>query len=223
MTKKALVIGASGLVGSSLSRLLFDDETYDKIHILVRKSTNWIHDKLVEHVIDFEQLPFSSGIFQVDSIFCCLGTTINKAKTKEAFYRVDHDYVLDAGKLTAENNAKFLVISSMGANPKSMFFYSRVKGEMEQDLQKLKLPSLHIFRPSLLLGDRSEFRLSERLAAPFSRWFLKGPLKKYKPNQAQSVAQAMIHVSKEETLGFHIYDSTQIEKIAKRTEVTPKS
>jgi uncharacterized protein YbjT (DUF2867 family) len=216
MIKKALVIGASGLVGSSLTRLLCEDITYNEIHILVRKSINWKHNKLREHIIDFAQLALFTEQFKVNSVFCCLGTTIKKAKTKEAFYRVDHDYVLESGILAAEHNADFFVISSMGANPKSVFFYSRVKGVIEQSLQSLNLPSLHIFRPSLLLGDRSEFRFSERLATPFSKWFLRGPWETYKPNHAQTVAQAMIQASKEKALGLHIYDSTQIEKISKK-------
>lgn len=215
MTKKVLVLGASGLVGSNLTRLLCEDITYDEIHILVRKSTNWMHPKLTEHIIEFDQLALFAHRFKVDNVFCCLGTTIKKAKTKDAFYQVDHDYVLETGTLAAKYNAAFLVISSMGANPKSFFFYSRVKGKMEQSLQKLNIPSLHIFRPSLLLGDRSEFRLGEKLATPLSKWFLRGPWKKYKPNRAQSVAKAMISVSKENRSGMHIYDSTKIEQIAK--------
>jgi uncharacterized protein YbjT (DUF2867 family) len=216
MNKKALVIGASGLVGSSLTRLLCEDITYDQIHTLVRKSTNKKHTKLEEHIIEFDKLALSIEKFKVDSVFCCLGTTIKKAKTKEAFYQVDHDCVLEAGTLAAKHNAKFLVISSMGADPNSFFFYSKVKGKMEQSLQKLNLSSLHIFRPSLLLGERAEFRLGEKLATPFSKLFLRGPWKKYKPNHADSVAKAMIFASQKNTLGLHIYDSNKIEQIAKK-------
>lgn len=216
MSKKALVIGASGLVGSALTRLLCEDITYDEIHILVRKSTNWNHIKLKEHIIEFDQLALSTNSFKADSVFCCLGTTIKKAKTKEAFYQVDHDYVLEAGTLAVRHGAPFLVISSMGANPNSFFFYSKVKGKLEQSLQKLDLSSLHIFRPSLLLGNRSEFRLGEKLATPVSKLLLRGPWNKYKPNHAQSVAKAMVYVSKENISGLHIYDSTKIEQIAKK-------
>jgi uncharacterized protein YbjT (DUF2867 family) len=215
MTKKALILGATGLVGKALTSLLLDDETYNKIHILVRNHTDLINNRLVEHIIDFNQLSNHSDLFGVDHVFCCLGSTIKKAKTKEAFYRVDHDYVYEAAKLADKHQAAFLVISSIGANPNSMFYYSRVKGEIEQSLQKLTLPSLHIFQPSLLLGERKEFRFGEKIATPLSKLFLKGPLSRYKPIHVQQVAQAMIKVAKTSLKGSHIYSSEKIEKIAK--------
>jgi uncharacterized protein YbjT (DUF2867 family) len=211
--KRVLVLGASGLVGSILTRMLSDDITYDEIHILVRKPSNIVHNKLIEHVIDFDHLSRYSSLFKVNAVFCCLGTTMKIAKTKEAFYKVDHDYVIEAARLCLEHHARFLVISSMGADPQSLFYYSRVKGEMELSLKKMNLTSLFIFRPSLLLGDREEFRFGEAIAAPFSKWLLKGPLIRYKPNHARTVAKAMCTVAKLNDSGTYVYTSTDIEKI----------
>ncbi|WP_028777220.1 NAD-dependent epimerase/dehydratase family protein [Shimazuella kribbensis] len=213
MTKKALILGASGLVGNTLTNLLCNDIAYDEIHILVRRSLNFAHDKLIEHVINFEHLSSYSSLFEVNDVFCCLGTTMKRAKTKEAFYQVDHDYVLEAAKLASIHHAKFLVVSSMGADPHSMFYYSRVKGEMERSLQSLNLPVLYIFRPSLLLGYRAEFRFGETLVTPVSKWLLRGPLVRYKPNHAKTVANAMCTAAKLSNTGTHIYTSIDIEKI----------
>jgi uncharacterized protein YbjT (DUF2867 family) len=131
---------------------------------------------------------------------------------------VDHEYVHEAGKQAAKHQSTFHVISSMGANSDSMFYYSRVKGQMEHSLKKLELPSLHIYRPSLLLGDRKEFRLGEKLVAPISKLILRGPLHRFQPNHVSSVANAMLQVSKIGKIGVHVYESAQIENIAKRTD-----
>lgn len=213
MSKKALVLGANGLIGSALTRLLLSKRNYEQVHIAVRRQTNWDINTLIEHIIDFNQLSDYENIFQVHDVFCCLGTTIKKAKTKEAFYLVDHDYVVEAGELTAKKHATFLVVSSMGANPTSLFFYNRVKGQMENALQQLPLPSLHIFRPSLLLGERSEVRVSEKLVTPISKLLLRGPLRPFKPIHADTVANAMIYVANNPTFGNHIYSSEQMEQI----------
>src|SRR5690606_24320068 len=134
---------------------------------------------------DYYRLEEYADHFKVDDVFCCLGTTIKKAGSQNAFRRVDYDYPVALGKLAKSAGAKrFLVISAMGADARSNIFYSRVKGQMEEALKKMEFPALHIFQPSLLLGKRDEFRLGEKAAsvlAPAISPLLRGKMKKYKP------------------------------------------
>jgi uncharacterized protein YbjT (DUF2867 family) len=153
-----------------------------------------------------------------DDLFCCLGTTIAVAKSKEAFRRVDHDYPVKLATLARANGCdQFLLVSSIGANSASSVFYSRVKGEVEKDVTHLDFSGIHVFRPSLLLGERREVRLkeqiAEKVAAALSFTFV-GPLRQYKPIEASAVAAAMVEVAKQNRDGIHIYESEQILKIA---------
>ncbi|MFP7298167.1 oxidoreductase [Neobacillus niacini] len=215
--KSALVLGATGLIGKELVKILNESEQYEKIRLLVRRPIDLESAICEEHIIDFNELHKYTELFQVTDIFCCLGTTIKAAKTKEAFRKVDYDYPVAAAKLAKENGAeKVLVISSMGADPKSLFFYSRVKGDLEAALISLNLPSLHIFRPSLLLGERSEFRLGEKIAEKSSGVMNKlmiGPLLPYRGIQARKVAAAMSFVAQSKKLGNHVYLSNEIESM----------
>ena len=215
----ALIMGASGLVGRELVKILSQQKKYKRIHLLVRKSVEIPDTACEQHIIDFNQLTHYSELFQVTDVYCCLGTTIKKAKTKEAFRKVDFEYPIEAAKLAvAAGVEKFLIITSMGANPESTFFYNRVKGEVEESLTKFGLKSLHIFRPSLLLGERGEFRIGERIAAKASGvlgTFMKGPLRPYKAIQARTVAAAMLTVASFGKNGVHTYPSQEIEQLAK--------
>lgn len=217
MKKSALVLGATGLVGKELVNLLLQQDTYEKIHLLVRKPLATDNPKCKQHVINFDHLHNYSDFFQVSDIYCCLGTTIKKAGTKEAFRKVDYGYPLEAAKLAKEKGAeKYLIISAMGANSKSLFFYNQVKGQLEEHLRKLELPSLHIFRPSLLLGSREEFRFGERMAAKMSRVLyavLAGPLKPYRAIEAKKVASAMVNAASTDVKGIMIYNSDRIEQM----------
>ncbi|WP_413299198.1 oxidoreductase [Bacillus sp. 1P10SD] len=218
--KTALVLGSSGLVGKELVETLIKQNTYNKIVLLVRRPIEIINTVCEPHVVDFDHLENEEVLFQVTDVFCCLGTTIKKAKTKEAFRKVDFDYPVEAAKLASKQGVeKFLIVTAMGANPKSHFFYNQVKGEVEEALNKLELPSLHIFRPSLLLGNREEFRFGEKIAAKASyimNLFMVGPLKTYKAIEAKKVAAAMAEVASFEATGVHLYPSQEIERIAKR-------
>jgi uncharacterized protein YbjT (DUF2867 family) len=218
LKRTAIVLGATGLIGKHLVRQLTEDPQYGTIRIFVRRPTGWEADKLEEHVIDFNQMEEHARLFQVDDVFCALGTTMKKAKSKEAFRLVDYEYPLKAGKLAKTNGAKqYLLVSATGANPRSVFFYSRVKGEIEEALKKLQLPALHIFRPSLLLGKREEFRLAEHVGAWVATrmsFLFSGPLKKYAAIEGKTVAKAMIEVAKQEKTGVHIYPSEEIQHIA---------
>lgn len=152
-------------------------------------------------------------------VFCCLGTTRAKAGSERAFRRVDYEYPLALAEIAASMNAEaFLVVSSLGADPNSKLFYSRVKGELERDLEKLSLRALRIFRPSLLLGARAERRAGERLAIALARplsALLHGPLEKYRPIAADGVARAMLEVALNPPADRHsVYESSRIAEIA---------
>ena len=221
--KTALILGASGLVGKELTRILIQKNTYEKILLLVRRPIEIIDPVCEPHLVDFNELHNHKELFHVSDVFCCLGTTIKKAKTKEAFRKVDFDYPVEAAKLAYEDGAEnFLIITAMGANPKSLFFYNQVKGDVEETLKNMNLPSLHIFRPSLLLGDRGEFRLGEKIAEKASALInvvMVGPLRSYKAIKAKNVAAAMAEVALLNKKGVHIYPSQEIEQLARRKKV----
>jgi len=212
--KSALLVGASGLVGSELLNCLLGASEYEKVIIIVRKPLGIKHAKVEEAVIDFDDLAGNKDLFKVNDVFCCLGTTIKKAKSQEAFKKVDVDYPLEIARLAKEMGAeRFLVISSMGADAGSAVFYSRMKGLLEQKLKEIGIKSLHIFRPSLLLGERKEFRFGEAAASFLSKglaFIFVGGLKKYKPIAAKTVAKGMYKAAQSKEEGIHIYLSDEI-------------
>ena len=216
--KSALIVGASGLIGSELLNCLLNSQEYSKVIALVRKPLGIQQAKLEEHVIKFEELARHRNCFKVEDVFCCLGTTIKKAGSQEAFKRVDVDYPLEMARLANDMQVeKFLIISSMGANPNSAVFYSRMKGLLEQKLTEIGFKSLHIFRPSLLLGDRKEFRMGEALSSVLTKglsFIFKGPLKNYKPITSRAVAEGMYRAAQNKTTGIHTYLSHEISEIS---------
>ncbi|MCM3676016.1 oxidoreductase [Peribacillus simplex] len=173
--------------------------------------------------MDFENLSKYADLFNVSDVFICLGTTIKQAKTKEAFRKVDYDYVIEAAKMANTSNVeKLLIITAMGANSKSKFFYSRVKGDAEGMLQHLKLNTVHIFRPSLLLGERKEFRAGEKISgmlSTFAKFVFVGPLRPYRAIEANKVAAAMYAAAQTTAKGYHFYNSDEIEKLAQRVTI----
>mgnify|MGYP001184036723 FL=1 len=193
---KALVFGATGLVGEHLVNLLIREERYQLITLLNRKNLALDHAKLKQKEVDFSSMENYKDEFRVDHVFCCLGTTIKKAKSRDAFRSVDHDLVVQLARLSKENSAlHFLFVSAMGANSDSRIFYNKVKGEAEENVLKIGPQKITIVRPSLLLGDRREVRPGEKIGEFFMRPFspfMKGPLKNYAPIQAEKVAQKMI-------------------------------
>lgn len=216
--KSALIAGATGLTGSELVKVLLDDPAYDKVKVLVRRPLDMDHPKLEQIHADFYQLKKYAERFDVDDVYCCLGTTIRKAGSQKAFRRVDYEYPVAIAELAKEAGAKnFLVISAMGADARSNIFYSRVKGQMEDALKKMEFKALHIFQPSLLLGERNEFRLGEKAAsllAPAFSPLLRGGMKKYKPIEAKQVAKAMCEAAKSEKNGVLVHSSDEIAEMA---------
>jgi len=200
--KTALVLGATGLVGSALVNQLLNSSAYDSVTCLVRKplSAKQFPDpknKLKPVVIDFDHFQDYQGYFSVDHVFCCLGTTLKRAGSKAAFRRVDFEFVHVAAQLARAQRAKgFVWISSVGADAKSANFYLKVKGELENAIMRMpQLEHAAAVRPSLLLGERQEARSLEDIGqklAPFYSPLLVGPLAKYKPISAQQVASQMI-------------------------------
>ncbi len=212
--RSALLVGATGLVGNELLRVLLESDRYEKVKVLVRTPISTNHPKFTQCLMNFDELDKYEEEFTVDDVFCCLGTTIKKAGSQEAFRKVDFEYPLHAAKLARKQGAQqFLIVSAIGADPRSSIFYNRVKGEIEIALSQLELPALHIFRPSLLLGKRNEFRLGERVSAMlspvFSPLFI-GKLNQYKPIQARKVAEAMYRTAILTRTGEYVYKWEQM-------------
>ncbi|AIQ44859.1 nucleoside-diphosphate sugar epimerase [Paenibacillus sp. FSL R7-0273] len=220
MTRIALVLGATGLVGEAVTRELLAGD-WDEVRVLVRRPLALKDSRLKQIVVDWEQLGQHKEQFaRVYAVFCCLGTTIKKAGSREKFERVDLQYPLEAAALAKSSGVKqFLVVSSMGANAKSGNFYIRTKGRAEDGLAAAGFRGLHIFRPSLLLGERAEFRLGERAAAVLMKVFdfaMTGKLARYRAIPGAKVAKAMVNIALADTGGTHIYTNEVIHVIGGR-------
>lgn len=215
---KALIFGASGLVGGFLLQELLEADTYLEVVSLGRSVLPIEHKKLKQVAIDFEQLEKYQSYFKTDAVFCCLGTTIGKAGSKEAFSKVDYFYPLNIFRLAEEQGViRLIVVSSIGANAHSSNFYLRTKGQMEEELLQSSIPLKAIVRPSMLLGPRKEFRFGETIGKAFMKIFnfmMVGRLAKYSAIKAEEVAIAMmvLSYSTEET---RIVLSEELKEIAR--------
>ncbi|GHB60847.1 oxidoreductase [Persicitalea jodogahamensis] len=192
--KSALVAGATGLIGKQLVDELLQSDSYAEVRVLVRGPIDIQHPKLTKVHFDFDHP--DTSLIRGDDVFCCIGTTMKKAGSKEAFIKVDHDYPLQIARAAIQNGSdQFLIVTAMGADPDSSFFYNRVKGNVEEDLKKVGFSALHIFRPSLLLGNREEKRVGEKIGEVLMNIFgplMVGPLKKYRAIDSAKVAKAMV-------------------------------
>jgi uncharacterized protein YbjT (DUF2867 family) len=213
--KRVLVAGASGLIGGYCLHRLLAHPAYSRVIVWSRRALPLAHEKLSIELVDFDDISGSGERF--DEVFCCLGTTIRTAGSKQAFRRVDYDYPLALARLAKAAGAKtFLMVSALGANPDSPVFYNRVKGEVEREVAAIGLPRAIYFRPSLLLGPRQESRPGEKvgivvgnLIAPL----LTGRLARYRPIHADAVAAAMVHAANDGTLAGAI-ESDAIARLA---------
>jgi uncharacterized protein YbjT (DUF2867 family) len=209
----ALIIGSSGLVGGELL-MEIQNHNYDQVIVLVRRPLHRKIDGVVEHVVDFDEIENIPNDIQADHIFVCMGSTMKKAGSKEAFRTVDYEYPLRIAKLFLSRNASQLyVVTANGANKSSMIFYSRVKGELEEAIQKLGYTGVSIFRPSLILGERKERRAGEKFAQILFKnlgFIFSGPFSKYKGVSARAIARAML--DKKDTIGARIVESDEIQK-----------
>lgn len=210
----AWIAGATGLVGSKLLSLLLEDPKVTTVVSLGRRPSGVTHAKLVERSVDFANVD-AAGLPAPTVALCCLGTTIAKAGSKEAFRAVDHDAVVAFAKAAQSAGAgRFVLVSSEGANAGSMIFYNRVKGEVEAALRALGFSSLAITHPSLLMGDRAESRPGERFAVAASR--LLGPLLKpfdARPIEADVVARALVAIAHDPPKGAEVYPSGRLQKL----------
>lgn len=215
MRKTAVIAGATGLIGRALTERLVNDAThFSEIRVLVRRENSFDPaESLRECRVDFNRLEEHKSLFQgADTAFCCLGTTMKKAGSRERFYKVDFEYVFKFAKLAAEANVKdFFLVSAMGADRKSSFFYNRVKGETEEVVQSMPFRSIHIMKPSLLLGNRQESRFGEDLGKAFSKVFGFAIPKKYRGIQGTKVAEAMHALSLRGEKGVFAHTSDKIQ------------
>lgn len=218
MHKTAIILGATGLTGSLLLNKLIDDDAYTCIKVFSRKPSGHTSPKIKEFIGDMLHLENFKADFIADEVFCCIGTTAAKTKDKELYKAIDMGIPTAAAKLSKQNDIPvFLVISAMGAYSKSNIFYNRTKGQMEEAVLSQKIPNTHILRPSLIIGDRSENRMGEKIAA----WMMKilnplffSKLKKYRSIKAETIATAMHLLTKTKSQMPTIIESDRIQLIA---------
>ncbi|MCJ7691382.1 MAG: oxidoreductase, partial [Clostridiaceae bacterium] len=175
-------------------------------------------EKIHQEIVDFDNLEKYYSLFNVDSVFCCLGTTIKIAKTKDNLMKVDLEYAVTGAQITKQSGkGRIFVISAMGSDEKSKIFYNSVKGILERKLKELNLNSLHIFRPSILMGDRKEFRLGESITLALCKvlpFVFIGGLKKYKPTKTTDLALSMYKASLSVNKGNYVHEPEEIYKLA---------
>lgn len=203
------LLGATGLVGRHTLDLLAADPYFSRVVVLARrKFAEAMAPRVEAHIVEFERLHERPDLLGVDQVICALGTTIKAVGgSKEKFRAVDYGIPLAAAKIAQQQGARhFLLVSALGASAESRVFYSRVKGELEDALRTLPFRSVTILRPSLLLGDRSEFRLGEEVAKRFA-FLVPG---KYRPIHARDVAAALVRSAREDVPGLHILESDEI-------------
>jgi uncharacterized protein YbjT (DUF2867 family) len=217
MGRSVLLCGATGLVGGECLRLLVGDPEIERIVVLTRRplasNPGGTGDavKVEQRVVDFDRLADEAAAMDVEQVFCALGTTMQKAGSKERFRTVDLEYPLQIARLARGQGAHhFLLVSAKGASSGSRIFYSRVKGELEDAVTALDYPAVTIVRPSLLLGDREEFRLGERIAERLS--FLAPP--SLRPVPAADVAAALMQAAREDRTGRWAIESKEISHVA---------
>ena len=213
------VIGSTGLVGSHIVDLLKEENGCRKIRLLVRRPVEFSHPKLEIKLVNFEDYEsLKSAIAGCNVVFCAVGTTRDKVKGDQLQYRkVDYDIPVNASRACLETGgAQFLLVSSVGADSNSKNVYLRLKGEIEAAVQKFPIKSISIFRPSMLLGNRKEFRLGERIGQSGMKLIaplLAGKWRKYKAIEARDVGAAMIEASKQNNEGFTIYEYDEMKRL----------
>lgn len=194
---RAIVIGATGLIGNYLVHQLLDDNSFTDVVVIHRRGSELVHPKLNWHTVDLSDNNEWSSLVKGDVLFNAMGTTIKKAGSEKAMINIDVTIPATIAKIAKENGVKCVVsVSAAGADEKSRIFYNKIKGQLEQQLFKLEFDNIAIVRPSLLLGDRNESRLGEKIMEPVMLALCKLPFfKKYRPIHGKDVAKAMIKYS----------------------------
>lgn len=218
---KAVVLGASGLIGHQLVQLLLQDNHYSEVNILVRRHVQLQHPKLKAQVVNFDDTAdFRHKLGAPDCIFCCIGTTMKKVKGDKKLYRkIDYDIPVKAARMALDAGAtNFVLVSSVGANKKASSFYLQLKGAVEETISSMSYKSVHIFRPSILFGDRKENRTGETVAQFFMKMIgglLRGSWKKYRGVDSRVVAKAMVVAGKDVSSGVQVHHYTNLMQLAK--------
>ncbi len=206
--KTTIVLGATGLTGGILLQFLLNDDRYGKVRLFSRSSVGFEHPGMEEHLGDLRDGSAFQNNFKADTVFCCIGTTKSKTPNKAWYKNVDYGIPVRAAELCKKNGiGTFLVVSALGANPKSRIFYNRIKGEMEAAVIKMNLPKTHILQPSLIGGKRKEKRIGEWIFKQFmkvAKLVMVGPLEKYRAIQPETLAKCLIW------LDNHEYDQIRI-------------
>ncbi len=216
------VLGGTGLVGDHLVRLLAGDPEVREVLAPVRRVVRRWDDLPTVHplLVDFDDLVATAPEWVGDQLFLCLGTTMKKAGSREAFRAVDLEYTVDAARLAARGGARdAFLVSSAGADPGARTFYLRVKGEAEEAVAALPFRSVHLLRPSLLTGDRTEFRPAEQLGALVGSLLaplMVGPLRRHRPIPAATVARAMVALAADPGEGRHVHESDALAELGAR-------
>jgi uncharacterized protein YbjT (DUF2867 family) len=218
-SRTAVVLGASGLVGGFCLKALVDDADYSRVLTFGRRElpAQMTRAKVTQRVVDLRSL--SAEDFRgAQDVFSALGTTIHKAGSQDAFRKVDLELPLRAAQEALKAGVEqFIVVSSVGADPSSKNFYLRTKGELEQELTKLPFRAVHIFRPSLLIGKRQEFRLGESIAmsiAPLLDLFTLGQLRRYHSIKAETVGRAMVAAARSRKQGIFVHEFISLKALA---------
>ena len=215
--KTALIIGGTGLIGAQLLQLLLGSQEYEKVITFVKRDAGIKHPKLIQYIIDFEKPETYQDFVKGDDFFCTIGTTIKKAGSKPAFKKVDFGYPKQFATIALRHKVKqFLIVSSLGADANAANFYLKTKGEIEAFLKQCTFESVTVLQPSLLLGNRTEFRLGEKIGTFFMKmtsFLFVGSLKKYKPIESETVAKALFTIAQNNRKGFQIIESDAIQKI----------
>lgn len=215
--KSAIILGATGLIGGHLMEELIKDDLFTSLTVLSRRPVEFNHPKVQVKVINFQdENSFRSAVEPCDCIFSAIGTTNQKADgDEEAYRKIDFEIPVNAARYASEKNVNhFVLVSSVGANSKSGNFYLRLKGEIEEAIRQTTIPNISIFRPSMLLGERTESRPAERIGQILMSAFSFLIPSIYKPVDAERVAKAMVAASKKESAGFHIYHYQEIAELS---------
>ncbi len=215
----ATLIGATGLIGGYLLEELLKDDYFDSTRILVRRPFEHAHPKLEKKLVDFTDTEsFRLALEGSDVVFCAIGTTQKKVKGDKAAYRkADYDIPVNAARFCKMAGCEQLIlVSSVGANSKSNNFYLKLKGEVEDAVKTVGLKSVHTMRPSMLLGDRKEFRLGEKIGNPVMKAISFLLPSKYKPIHASDVAKSMVAKAKKTDEGFFTWEYRAIKQSIKR-------
>lgn len=218
MSYKAIIIGASGLIGSELVKQVSTSDEFNEIVLLTRRQLNIYNNKTRQIVVNFDHLADIEKEISGDVIFCCLGSTRSKTPDQKEYRKIEYDYTVHIAEIGLKNQVRqFHYISSLGADPSSSNSYLKLKGEVEERLKQLPFESLHIYQPSYLTGDREEKRMDDKIMQPLMQIIdplLFGNLRKFRSIPAETVAKAMLNQSLKNQKGTFIYPSNIIKQLA---------